>query len=57
MGDQSCSDDHDCRYFNACQGWCAWNSQRGCTTACREEATTTPRPQQQQGTKNFQNFT
>lgn len=32
-----CMDDNDCRYSEACQGWCAWNSQSGCSKACHEE--------------------
>lgn len=32
-----CHDDYDCRYNTACQGWCAWNSQKGCAKSCHEE--------------------
>lgn len=52
MGDQSCSDDYDCSYNSACQGWCAWNSQKGCSTACREEVPR-PKPPPQQGMNNI----
>ncbi|XP_037029144.1 uncharacterized protein LOC119069223 [Bradysia coprophila] len=39
-----CTSDNDCRWSSACQGWCAWNSQSGCSKACHEEVI---KPQEQ----------
>lgn len=40
-----CKDETDCRDSEACQGWCAWNSQQGCAKSCHEEQIVSQQPQ------------